>query len=128
MQVAFYLVGEITQVLDALPWIRCASGNVYLIYVLFLHFFLSLFLYHHFPLVDQLSSQEVFTQFLFFFLFVFIFLNHFFIIIILLWTSFPMKRFLIAECVCLKFKVFSSQIDDKGCPPYLVLDQLSSQK
>ena len=29
MQVAFSLAGEITQVLDALPWVRCASGNVY---------------------------------------------------------------------------------------------------
>ena len=28
MQVAFYLAGEITQVLDAMPWVRCASGNV----------------------------------------------------------------------------------------------------
>ena len=31
MQVAFYLAGEITQVLDALPWVRCASGIVFLI-------------------------------------------------------------------------------------------------
>ena len=30
MQVAFYFAGEITQVLDANPWVRCASGNVYL--------------------------------------------------------------------------------------------------
>ena len=30
MQVAFYLAGEITQVLDAIPWVRCASGNVFL--------------------------------------------------------------------------------------------------
>ena len=28
MQVAFYFAGEITQVLDAIPWVRCASGNV----------------------------------------------------------------------------------------------------
>ena len=28
MQVAFYFAGEITQVLDANPWVRCASGNV----------------------------------------------------------------------------------------------------
>ena len=28
MQVVFYLSGEITQVLDAIPWVRCASGNV----------------------------------------------------------------------------------------------------
>ena len=28
MQVAFHLAGEITQVLDAIPWVRCASGNV----------------------------------------------------------------------------------------------------
>ena len=29
-EVAFYLAGEITQVLDAIPWVRCASGNVFL--------------------------------------------------------------------------------------------------
>ena len=29
MQVAFYLAKEITQVQDAIPWVRCASGNVY---------------------------------------------------------------------------------------------------
>ena len=28
MQVEFYLAGETTQVLDAIPWVRCASGNV----------------------------------------------------------------------------------------------------
>ena len=30
MQVAFYFAGEITQVLDAIPWVRCASGNVFI--------------------------------------------------------------------------------------------------
>ena len=30
MQVAFYLAGEITQVIDSIPWVRCASGNVVL--------------------------------------------------------------------------------------------------
>ena len=29
MQVAFYLVGEITQVKESIPWVRCASGNVF---------------------------------------------------------------------------------------------------
>ena len=29
MQVALYLAGEITQVKEAIPWVRCASGNVY---------------------------------------------------------------------------------------------------
>ena len=29
MQVTFYFAGESTQVLDAFPWVRCASGNVY---------------------------------------------------------------------------------------------------
>ena len=29
MQVAFYFAGEITQVLDAIPWVCCASGNVF---------------------------------------------------------------------------------------------------
>ena len=28
MQVAIYLAGEKNQVLDAIPWVRCASGNV----------------------------------------------------------------------------------------------------
>ena len=32
MQVSFYLAGEITQVLDPIPWVRCASGNVYVKY------------------------------------------------------------------------------------------------
>ena len=29
MQVAFYLAGEITHVKESIPWVRCASGNVY---------------------------------------------------------------------------------------------------
>ena len=30
MQVAFFLLAEeITQVTEAIPWVRCASGNVY---------------------------------------------------------------------------------------------------
>ena len=29
MQVAFFLAGEITQVMESIPWDRCASGNVY---------------------------------------------------------------------------------------------------
>ena len=29
MQVAFYLAGETTQVIDSIPWVRCASGNVF---------------------------------------------------------------------------------------------------
>ena len=28
MQVAIYLAGEITQVKESIPWVRCASGNV----------------------------------------------------------------------------------------------------
>ena len=28
MQVEFYLAGEITQVKESIPWVRCASGNV----------------------------------------------------------------------------------------------------
>ena len=28
MQVAFYFAGEITQVKESIPWVRCASGNV----------------------------------------------------------------------------------------------------
>ena len=30
MQVAFYLAGEITQVKESIPGVRCASGNVWL--------------------------------------------------------------------------------------------------
>ena len=33
MQVAFYLAGEITQVKESIPWVRCASGNVLFILV-----------------------------------------------------------------------------------------------
>ena len=29
MQVAFFLAGEITQVKETIPWVRCASGNVW---------------------------------------------------------------------------------------------------
>ena len=29
MQVEFYLAGEITQVIGSIPWVRCASGNVF---------------------------------------------------------------------------------------------------
>ena len=29
MQVAFHLAGEITQVIDSITWVRCASGNVW---------------------------------------------------------------------------------------------------
>ena len=29
MQVAFYLAGKITQVKESIPWVRCASGNVF---------------------------------------------------------------------------------------------------
>ena len=36
MQVAFYLAREITQVSDAIPWVRCASGNVYFFYLFYL--------------------------------------------------------------------------------------------
>ena len=32
MQVAFYSAGEITQVKESIPWVRCASGNVYSIF------------------------------------------------------------------------------------------------
>ena len=30
MQVELYLAGETTQVIDSIPWVRCASGNVFL--------------------------------------------------------------------------------------------------
>ena len=31
MQVAFYIAGVVSQVLDVIPWVRCASGNVYIL-------------------------------------------------------------------------------------------------
>ena len=31
MHVAFYSAGEITQVKESIPWVRCASGNVFLL-------------------------------------------------------------------------------------------------
>ena len=31
MQVAFYFAGEITQVKESIPWVHCASGNVYIL-------------------------------------------------------------------------------------------------
>ena len=34
MHVELYIAGEITQVIDSIPWVRCASGNV----LLFSHF------------------------------------------------------------------------------------------
>ena len=30
MQVEFYLAREITKVIDSIPWVRCASGTVFL--------------------------------------------------------------------------------------------------
>ena len=35
MQVVFFLAGEITQVKESIPWVRCDSGNVFLLHVLF---------------------------------------------------------------------------------------------
>ena len=32
MQVAFFLAGEITQIKESIPWVRCASGNVLFIW------------------------------------------------------------------------------------------------
>ena len=29
MQVVFFLAGQLTQVEESIPWVRCASGNVY---------------------------------------------------------------------------------------------------
>ena len=45
MQVAFYLAGEITQVKESIPWVRCASGNVVLVFLYFvILYFLFVFL------------------------------------------------------------------------------------
>ena len=32
MELAFILAGEITQVKESIPWVRCASGNVFVIW------------------------------------------------------------------------------------------------
>ena len=68
MQVAFYLAGEITQVLDSIPWVRCASGNVFgKFHKAMIVFYVNLFgiqyvniIYHfifHFKML-QLGNQE----------------------------------------------------------------------
>ena len=31
MQVAFFLSGEMTQVIESIPWVRCASGNIFFV-------------------------------------------------------------------------------------------------
>ena len=31
MQVAFFLAGDITQVKESIPWVRCAFGNVLMV-------------------------------------------------------------------------------------------------
>ena len=31
MEVAFFVAGEMTQVKEAIPWVRCASGNIYIV-------------------------------------------------------------------------------------------------
>ena len=51
MQVAFYLAREITQVLDAIPWVRCASGNVSLIFLFICNLVASV--------INPLSSSNV---------------------------------------------------------------------
>ena len=45
MQVTFYSAGEITQVLDAIPRVRCASGNVWHIRFTFANTFANTFAY-----------------------------------------------------------------------------------
>ena len=47
------LAGGITQVLDALPWVRCASGNVLLSHRFFLHFPISCFFLFLYPLISR---------------------------------------------------------------------------
>ena len=48
MHVAFFLDGEITQVKESIPWVRCASGNVLVEdpfkYIFAQHIFLSIFI------------------------------------------------------------------------------------
>ena len=73
MQVTFSFAGEVTQVLDAIPWVRCASGNVYFYFSLLftlLYFFLLFFFYFVFLsiiiTVLSLTSPFVVCPFLIF--------------------------------------------------------------
>ena len=54
MQVEPPLAGEITQALDAIPWVRCASGNV------LLYFCLSLFVFGSHSSGSKLTGQLLF--------------------------------------------------------------------
>ena len=63
MQVALYLAGEITQVLDAIPWVRCASGNVFLQFFTSLRFSLFLTVFRHFSLFLTVYQYHCFSPF-----------------------------------------------------------------
>ena len=58
MQVSFYRAGEITQVKESIPWVRCASGNVYFYFYMFLTSPASLFPYL-FPFSQSLSINLI---------------------------------------------------------------------
>ena len=61
MQVAFYLAGEITQVKESIPWVRCASGNVLLASLLSLHssFYISNVLHRYICDTNAFTKKEV---------------------------------------------------------------------
>ena len=67
MQVAFYLAGEITQVKESIPWVRCASGNVLLLHSNNLHLPHSSGLFFATPLITPFnwSLSPWFKMFLF---------------------------------------------------------------
>ena len=59
MQVAFFflLAGEITQVKEAIPWVRCASGNV-LSFCSFVFLSFCLFVFVAVTATDSLPTEQ----------------------------------------------------------------------
>ena len=57
MQVEFNLAGEITQVIDSIPWVRCASGNVLALYTMVCYNRYSKPIFRDRVLVSQYSRQ-----------------------------------------------------------------------
>ena len=60
IKVAFYLAGEITQVKELIPWVRCASGNVLCISCVFLCLVVLFFcpcLCHAMPFCGHIDQQ-----------------------------------------------------------------------
>ena len=79
MQVALYLAGEITQVNEAIPWVRCASGNVFKVSsdIIFL-FFCQHHQWHAFPFYICLCGMicNIFLCWYFFDVIIFLWQDH----------------------------------------------------